>query len=121
MLQRLGEQFEYTELLDKASEISDSGLRMAYVIAFAFSPYSSTANRLKKPFNPILGETFEFVNEEKGFKFISEQVSHHPPISAGYCESKNYKYWANTNVKTQFWGKSMEFKPLGVAHLIINE
>ena len=121
MLQRFGEQLEYSELLDKASESTDSGLRMAYVMAFAFSPYSATNNRLKKPFNPILGETFELLNEEKGVRMISEQVSHHPPISAGYCESKNYKYWSNTNVKTVFWGKSIEFKPLGVAHLIINK
>lgn len=45
MLQRFGEQLEYSELLDKASEITDSGLRMAYVMAFAFSPYSATINR----------------------------------------------------------------------------
>lgn len=121
MLQRFAEQFEYSELLDKASEFEDPGLRMAYVVAFGFSPYSATINRLKKPFNPLLGETFELFNEEKGFRLISEQVSHHPPISAGYCESKNYKYWSNTNVKTSFWGKSIEFKPLGVAHLIINK
>ena len=106
MLQRFGEQFEYSELLDKASETADSGLRMAYVVAFALSPYSATNNRLKKPFNPLLGETFELFNEEKGFRLISEQVSHHPPISAGYCESKNYKYCANTNVKTVFGVKA---------------
>lgn len=121
MLQRLAEQFEYSELLDKASETDDSALRMAYIVAFAFSPYSATTNRTKKPFNPILGETFEYLDEERNFKFLSEQVSHHPPISAGYCESKNYKYWANTNVKSQFWGKSFEFKPLGVAHCTIDK
>lgn len=120
MLQRFGEQLEYSELLDQASELSDSGMRMAYAMAFAFSVYSATNNRLKKPFNPLLGETFELINEKKGFRMISEQVSHHPPISAGYCESPNYKYWSNTNVKTVFWGKSIEFKPLGVSHLVIN-
>jgi hypothetical protein len=121
MLQRFAEQFEYAELLDKAATIDDSCLRMACIVAFAFSPYSSTINRTKKPFNPILGETFEYVDEERKFRIISEQVSHHPPISAGYAESPNYKYWANTNVKTVFWGKSMEFRPLGVAHLVLKK
>jgi oxysterol-binding protein 1 len=45
---------------------------MAYVMAFALTPYASTINRLKKPFNPLLGETFELINEEKKFKFIAE-------------------------------------------------
>jgi len=40
---------------------------MAYVMAFAFSMYSTTLNRTGKPFNPLLGETFEFVDETKGF------------------------------------------------------
>lgn len=32
------------------------------------SPYSSTPGRTAKPFNPLLGETFEFVCPEKGFR-----------------------------------------------------
>jgi len=54
---------------------------MAYVLAFSLSYNSSVINRTTKPFNPILGETWEF--KGKNFKFLSEQVSHHPPISAG--------------------------------------
>lgn len=30
----------------------------------------------------MLGETYELVTED--FRFIAEQVSHHPPISAYY-------------------------------------
>jgi hypothetical protein len=41
---------------------------------------------LAKPFNPLLGETFEYVTDD--FEFISEQVSHHPPITANYYRSK---------------------------------
>ena len=36
---------------------------------------------LVKPFNPLLGETYELFIPGK-LKFIAEQVSHHPPISA---------------------------------------
>lgn len=36
-----------------------------YVAAFAASSYSSTVGRTRKPFNPLLGETFEFVSPEK--------------------------------------------------------
>jgi hypothetical protein len=45
---------------------------MAYVVAFAMSICSTTIGRTKKPFNPILGETFEYIDEKKNCKFISE-------------------------------------------------
>jgi hypothetical protein len=41
-------------------------------MAYALTPYTFTINRTKKPFNPILGETFEYISEEKNFKFICE-------------------------------------------------
>jgi len=39
---------------------------------------------VSKPFNPLLGETFELVKD--GFELIAEQVSHHPPITAVHCQ-----------------------------------
>lgn len=48
--------------------------RLVHVACFAVSGYAATANRTSKPFNPLLGETYEFVCPEKGFRFISEKV-----------------------------------------------
>lgn len=46
------------------------------VAAFAVSGYCSTYFRAgSKPFNPVLGETYECIREDKGFRFFSEQVS----------------------------------------------
>jgi hypothetical protein len=42
----------------------------------------------------MLGETFEYVDERRGIKFISEQVSHHPPISACHMEDDNFELTA---------------------------
>lgn len=119
MLQRFAEQFEYSELLDEANHKADSCERMAYVLAFAITPYSATIGRISKPFNPLLGETYEldYSDEKKKFKFLSEQVSHHPPISAGFCFNENYEFWANTMVKTSFKGQYIEVSPLGGAHV----
>ncbi|KAJ8019965.1 Oxysterol-binding protein-related protein 6 [Holothuria leucospilota] len=120
MLQVLCEELEYSELLDLASEIDDPYKRMVYVTAFAISSYSSTYYRAgTKPFNPLLGETYENIREDKGFRFISEQVSHHPPIAAVHCESKNFTYWQDVRIKTKFWGKSMEVVPIGTIHIEI--
>ena len=46
------------------------------VAAFCVSGYSSTYTRAgQKPFNPVLGETYECIREDKGWKFIAEQVT----------------------------------------------
>uniref|UniRef100_A0A669E7T9 Oxysterol-binding protein n=1 Tax=Oreochromis niloticus TaxID=8128 RepID=A0A669E7T9_ORENI len=119
-LQRMCEELEYSELLDKAAETEDPFERMVLVAAFAVSGYSSTYYRAgSKPFNPLLGETYECIREDKGFCFFSEQVSHHPPVSACHCESKNFTFWQDVRWKNKFWGKSMEILPIGSVNLMI--
>ncbi|XP_062574867.1 oxysterol-binding protein-related protein 6-like isoform X3 [Saccostrea cucullata] len=114
MLQRLCEEMEYSELLDRATEKEDPYQRMICIAAFAVSGYASSGYRAgHKPFNPLLGETYELVRDDKGWKFVAEQVSHHPPVSACHCESKNFTLWQDTRIRTKFWGKSMEFQPIG--------
>jgi hypothetical protein len=45
------------------------------VSAFTISSFSSGAWRTGKPFNPLLGETFEFDRmATKGFRVVLEQV-----------------------------------------------
>lgn len=98
VLQRLCEELEYCELLDKASTTNDDIERMLYIVAFAVSAYSTSYYRAgHKPFNPLLGETFECIREDKGFKFIAEQVSHHPPVSACHAQAENYIFWQGIN------------------------
>uniref|UniRef100_A0A2K5S0A7 Oxysterol-binding protein n=1 Tax=Cebus imitator TaxID=2715852 RepID=A0A2K5S0A7_CEBIM len=119
-LQHLCEEMEYSELLDKASETDDPYERMVLVAAFAVSGYCSTYFRAgSKPFNPVLGETYECIREDKGFRFFSEQVSHHPPISACHCESKNFVFWQDIRWKNKFWGKSMEILPVGTLNVML--
>ena len=62
MLQKVSEQMEYAELLDEANKTDDQGLALCYIMGFGVSSNAGTINRLKKPFNPLLGETFEYVN-----------------------------------------------------------
>lgn len=66
-------------------------------------------------------ETYECIRPDKGFRFISEKVSHHPLIIASHAESYAYSYWQCTKLKSKFWGKSMEFIAEGTFHVILNE
>ncbi|XP_036897176.1 oxysterol-binding protein-related protein 3 isoform X4 [Sturnira hondurensis] len=119
-LQRLCEELEYSELLDKAAQLPDPLERMVYVAAFAVSAYASSYFRAgSKPFNPVLGETYECIREDKGFQFFSEQVSHHPPISACHAESGNFVFWQDVRWKNKFWGKSLEIVPVGTTHVTL--
>lgn len=46
-----------------------------YIAAFAISGYATAQFRNRyKPFNPVLGETFECIRDDRGFRYISEQV-----------------------------------------------
>uniref|UniRef100_A0A8C1ZI80 Oxysterol-binding protein n=1 Tax=Cyprinus carpio TaxID=7962 RepID=A0A8C1ZI80_CYPCA len=119
-LQRLCEELEYSELLDKAAHTQDPFERMVYIATFAVSGYASSHYRAGgKPFNPVLGETYECDRPDKGFCFVAEQVSHHPPISACHAESKNYIFWQDVRWRNKFWGKSMEIVPVGTTHVVL--
>ncbi|KAG8131643.1 hypothetical protein E2320_009554 [Naja naja] len=89
------------------------------VAAFAVSAVASQWERTGKPFNPLLGETYELIREDLGFRLISEQVSHHPPISAFYSEGLNQDFIFHGSIypKLKFWGKSVEAEPRGTITL----
>ena len=54
---------------------------MKYLLAFAVSGIHQgpLTCRSRAPFNPILGETYQAVNENDGSKLFLEQTEHHPP------------------------------------------
>jgi len=82
---------------------------MAYVAAFTISSYSTTAARTGKPFNPLLGETYECDRmDDLGWRAISEQVSHHPPMVAQHCEGKKWRCWQEFTMASKFRGKYLQ-------------
>ncbi|CAA2993270.1 oxysterol-binding -related 3C [Olea europaea subsp. europaea] len=111
MLQKMAELMEYSYLLDQADECEDPYMRLVYASSWAVSVYFAY-QRTWKPFNPILGETYELVNHG-GITFISEQVSHHPPMSAGHAENEHFTYDVTSKLKTKFLGNSVDVYPVG--------
>ncbi|KAF9882836.1 hypothetical protein FE257_004967 [Aspergillus nanangensis] len=113
LLQRVAEDLEYADLLDIAADRPDSMERLVYVATYAASEYASTIGRVAKPFNPLLGETFEYARPDKGYRFFVEQVSHHPPVGAAWAESPKWDYWGESALKSKFYGKSFDINLLG--------
>ncbi|KAG1653573.1 hypothetical protein FOA52_002459 [Chlamydomonas sp. UWO 241] len=114
-LQRLAETFEYGTLVDAAARATDSTERMMLVAVWQLSCYNSQPLREGKPFNPLLGETYEWTAPDGSIKYMCEQVSHHPPVSAyhtiggeGGDSPSPWEVQGEFEVKTKFWGKSIE-------------
>nr|XP_057902340.1 oxysterol-binding protein-related protein 10 isoform X2 [Doryrhamphus excisus] len=109
----------------------------------------------KKPYNPVLGETFHCSwdvprdkvkanqgssrepgrgpnnSQEAGdttgsgyrVRFVAEQVSHHPPVSAFYCECWERRVCVNAHVwtKSKFMGMSIGVSMVGEGVLSLLE
>ena len=66
---------------------------------------------------------FLILIDDLGFRLISEQVSHHPPISAFHAEGLNNDFIFHGSIypKLKFWGKSVEAEPKGTITLELLE
>nr|XP_023834322.1 oxysterol-binding protein 2 [Salvelinus alpinus] len=119
MLQRLTEDLEYSDLLDRASRCESSLEQMCLVAAFSVSSYSTTVHRTAKPFNPLLGETYELDRlDDLGYRSLCEQVSHHPPAAAHHVISqRGWTLWQQITISSKFRGKYLSIMPLGAIHL----
>lgn len=70
VLQRMAAAFEYNFILDLAATDPDPVRRVALLAIFQISSVTNAVKTTKKPFNPLLGETYELVDHN--FKFFSE-------------------------------------------------
>ena len=91
MLERITDWWAYAPLLLKqASELTDPIEVMKKVICFALSGLFRSTQQLK-PFNPMLGETYQG-HWEDGTKIYLEHTSHIPPISNFLIIGKDNSY-----------------------------
>ena len=111
VIQKMAEIMEYPELLDRAARADTEAERLAWMCAFCTSVYGQV-ERTWKPFNPILGETFQ-LNVGNGVRYLAEQCSHHPPIGVAHAENELWEYDITSTPKTKFLGNSLEVYPVG--------
>lgn len=91
-LQKLADPFIFTRFLDAAAAASDPIERMKLVIAAIVAGYHRVFLKWAKPFNPILGETWQ-ASLPDGTAIFLEQVSHHPPVSAFQMFGAHGRYY----------------------------
>ncbi|CAN8106172.1 unnamed protein product [Discula destructiva] len=125
-LHRVAEQLEYANLLDTATKKLKPEERMLYVAAFAVSQFSGNRSKeraVRKPFNPLLGETFELVRSEHevpgGLRLIVEKVTHRPVRLAMQADSAFWSFAQSPAPSQKFWGKSAELTTDGRVRVVL--
>ncbi|XP_049849626.1 uncharacterized protein LOC126319955 [Schistocerca gregaria] len=120
ILQRTAEMFAYANLLTKAARQTDPIERLIYSTAYCVSGFVGT-QRLFSNLNPMLGETFEYIDPEEGYRVLTEQVCHHPPVTALHADSSSWSVYSNCRVVTKFLGNSLDLRPCGRTYILFPE
>ncbi|KII60984.1 Oxysterol-binding protein-related protein 3 [Thelohanellus kitauei] len=108
---RTCEIFKNYHLLNTAANTTNIIDRLAYVGAFVISTgYWMTPHRSHKPFNSVLGETYEYVDAQNKILVLCEQVSHHPPQTACHIQSENWELTFLLNQKILFLLTKLKIK-----------
>ncbi|XP_015766303.1 PREDICTED: oxysterol-binding protein-related protein 8-like [Acropora digitifera] len=110
-LDKLSDFYFHSDILSRAAREENAYNRMKEVVRWYLSGFYKKPKGLKKPYNPILGETFRcFWLHPNGTRshFVAEQVSHHPPVSAFYVSNREEGYVVNCSclAKSKFYGNS---------------
>uniref|UniRef100_A0A0N8E5Y3 Oxysterol-binding protein n=1 Tax=Daphnia magna TaxID=35525 RepID=A0A0N8E5Y3_9CRUS len=137
LLEMYADFFAHPDIFVGIADFTEPRDRIVQVVRWFLSAFHAgrRSEVAKKPYNPIIGETFRCwwdVNKEKPatesivtdgpvpwcdvnqLTFVAEQVSHHPPVSAFYAEhyGKRISFCAHIWTKSKFLGLS-----IGVHHI----
>ncbi|XP_051546708.1 oxysterol-binding protein-related protein 8-like isoform X2 [Myxocyprinus asiaticus] len=112
-LDKLSDYYYHADFLSEAAVEENAYNRLKKVVKWYISGFYKKPKGLKKPYNPIIGETFRCVwlhnkTNSKTF-YIAEQVSHHPPVSAFYVSNRKDGFCLSGSIlaKSKFYGNSL--------------
>uniref|UniRef100_A0A480VGY1 Oxysterol-binding protein n=1 Tax=Sus scrofa TaxID=9823 RepID=A0A480VGY1_PIG len=112
-LNKLSDYYYHADLLSRAALEEDAYSRIKLVLRWYLSGFYKKPKGIRKPYNPILGETFRccwFHPQTSSHTFyIAEQVSHHPPVSAFHVSNRKDGFCISGSItaKSRFYGNSL--------------
>ncbi|KAM8814042.1 oxysterol-binding protein-related protein 5 isoform 2-T3 [Rhynchonycteris naso] len=112
-LSKLSDYYCHADLLSRAALEEDAYSRMKLVLRWYLSGFYKKPKGIKKPYNPVLGETFRCSWSHPQTNsltfYIAEQVSHHPPVSAFHVSNRKDGFCINGSItaKSRFYGNSL--------------
>lgn len=117
LLERLADTLMHPDALLAASKAATPFERMKGVVQWFLSGFHYKTVGVKKPYNPIIGETFAcYWKHADGSRsqYFAEQVLHRPPVSAIYFENRQNNIVATAHV----WTKSQFSAPQTVKSIL---
>ena len=120
MLERITNFMAHPEALLHMPTVDDPVQRFVAVTKFYLSGWHIKPPGVKKPLNPILGETFtgywDYSDGTRGY-YISEQTSHHPPKSSYFFMAPEHHIRIDGTLKprSKFLGNSVGSFMEGIA------
>ncbi|KAH9828489.1 putative OSBP family protein [Teratosphaeria destructans] len=120
MLERITNFMSHPEALIELPTIDDPVQRFVAGVRFYLSGWHIKPPGVKKPLNPILGETFtgwwDYADGTRGY-YISEQTSHHPPKSSYFFMAPEHHIRIDGTLKprSKFLGNSVGSFMEGIA------
>lgn len=122
-LERMADLFSFlaTTYLDKAANVTESVKRLEYITVGVIASFHLFLQS-KKPWNPVIGETF-VCRWPNGAVLYSEQTSHHPPISNFEVFSGDGKWecYAQCNFKIKNGLRKVEVLQKGFFNIIFSD
>ncbi|XP_067656218.1 oxysterol-binding protein-related protein 8-like isoform X1 [Haliotis asinina] len=122
-LDKLSDYYYHADLLSEAVLQEDPLTRMKAVVRWYLSGFYKKPKGLKKPYNPIIGETFRCYwhhpkTNSRTF-YVAEQISHHPPVSAFFITNRRDGFNISGSIlaKSKFYGNSLSAMLDGTAKL----
>ncbi|XP_039696323.1 oxysterol-binding protein-related protein 5 [Pteropus medius] len=112
-LSKLSDYYCHADLLSRATLEEDAYTRIKLVLQWYLSGFYKKPKGIKKPYNPILGETFRcrwyHPQTDSHTFYIAEQVSHHPPVSAFHVSNRKDGFCISGSItaKSRFYGNSL--------------
>ncbi|CAA94223.2 PH domain-containing protein [Caenorhabditis elegans] len=111
-LEKLADYYYHADLISEAVAEPDPFQRIVKVTKFFLSGFYKKPKGLKKPYNPILGETFRCKWEHPDGSttfYMAEQVSHHPPVSSLFITNRKAGFNISGTIlaKSKYYGNSL--------------
>uniref|UniRef100_A0A8D2JPH8 Oxysterol-binding protein n=1 Tax=Sciurus vulgaris TaxID=55149 RepID=A0A8D2JPH8_SCIVU len=112
-LSKLSDYYYHADLLSSAAREDDPYSRIKLVLRWYLSGFYKKPKGIKKPYNPVLGETFRCCwlhPQTHSYTFyIAEQVSHHPPVTAFHVSNRKDGFCISGSItaKSRFYGNSL--------------
>ncbi|MFH4974104.1 hypothetical protein AB6A40_000813 [Gnathostoma spinigerum] len=145
LLEMYADFFAHPDAFARSASLMNAEDRFISVVKYYLGSFYAARKSgvAKKPYNPILGETFRcrwtipgtpltgektargpFPGSDKAqLTFVAEQVSHHPPVSAFYAElpEKHISLNAHIWTKSSFLGLSIGVSNIGFGSIKLHD